>query len=256
MVQSIEKWYVQHMRFETYDDEIDMNSLAEDTSANEADPDGDGAVRAQLQKSGAYFEELDPTSEITDEEKEFLSDLRFFCSEYVKEFDDIFWKAIESHEISPGRKISGKIKDYLGDNKLDLPVFVIRNGTEAAKFLNENNLAHPMEGGHFLLEFRLPKQLGYFWWKDRRSDHKNQNIDAKRKKIEDAGIAWGDIYRSIRPIMWDKIINQYGDGKIDFERINPPRAHKATGYYYLFDVSPMSADQSAKPSQNIDIDKD
>jgi hypothetical protein len=242
------------MRFEINDD-AGIDEFDEDTD-NKEEQNVDEATKAELEKSGVYAEKLDPKIEMTEDDKDFLSDLRFFCSEYIAEFSDGFWKAVESHEISPGRRINKKIKDYIKDNKLDLPVFVVRDGTEASSFLDQNGLTHTVGNGHFLLEFRLPKQLGYFWWKDRRSDHKNENVDAKRKKIEDAGIAWGDIYRSVRPIMWDKIINQFGSGKIDFKRINPPRTHNTTGYYYLFDASHMPTDQIEQSSSGIDVDKD
>ena len=86
------------------------------------------------------------------------------------------------------------------------------------------------------MEFRIPKQLRYFWWKDKRVNYEN-DADPKRKSIENAGVAWGDIYRSITPITWDKIMNQFGGGKIDFQRINPKKVHNPKGYYYLFDVS-------------------
>jgi len=198
----------------------------------------DEAVSEELKQSGIYSEELDSNIEISEDDKEFLADLRYFCSEYIREFTDEFWKRLESYELSPGHKVDEKIKIFLRDKKLDLPVFVVRNGTKSANFLDENHLSYSLGDSHFLLEFRIPKQLGYFWWKDKK-DQKNidEEKNDKRKSIGNAGIAWGDIYRDITPIMWNKIINQFGDGKINFDRVNPPKVHNSKGYYYLFDVS-------------------
>lgn len=188
-------------------------------------------------KPPVLIEEHVDHEKLTGKEKEILALTRNFCKDAGQDFAETFVTLVRSLK-EHGRPLPESIERFLHEKDFFSPVFTIFNGEAGETFLRTNKLSHTLEPGHFLVVFRLPKPLDYYWWKGRMPLRKGEEEpDDGSENVEGAMVEWGYFYRALLPTVWETQGHYMNETDLFMQRVNEVGDHEKLVFYYVWDFA-------------------
>lgn len=175
------------------------------------------------------FQDFSET-EISPELRACLEEIRHFCLNITKIYRDSFLELLLAYGNK--HKIPQSITDYLCEQDLLLPTFIISRTENAELTLDKLGLEGDIYPDEFFVSFQLPKPLAEFWWKGGINEYND-----KVKDIGQTSIEWRHFYTTLMHIVW-KVQGFYeNERNLIFNRINNNAQHDPKQYYYVWTIS-------------------
>lgn len=179
-------------------------------------------------------------SSLSEEQREVLGKVRSFAQEMTRVYRAVMHLFMQVYR-QKNPNFTDIIISRIKKRGYDLPVFSLYGSADAKAFL-QNNKELGIDGlssENFLVNFKVPKPLGRFWYKGGRWP---DSLPVKKGEIE-----WGELYRRSMPIVWTAVDRALERG-LHLHRLNEFGQHNYMKYYYLWEA--MSSDCSgSKPGR-------
>lgn len=161
-----------------------------------------------------------------------------------------FWELLDDYQDKHG-PIGSKITEYLKQNGLDSPRFIITNSRAHIEKLyiaflrkhahfsgDRNEITFPPETDKPIVYvvFNLPKPLAAYWFKGG-ADSWGKGAMNIHKKGNKNLIEWGHFYRELMPICWGEVDDFNTEQKrFHLERLNDIGEHDPKLFYYIWSI--------------------
>ncbi len=225
----------------------------------------------EINNSPGFNTKIDIGKEYILNNTELLKNTLRFVEDTSEIYQDNFHKLIQEIETKEQRfKFSKKLVDFLMNIKMDLPEFILASPERAAEYLKKFNLQNGLnkiDDNSFMLIFKLPKQLDYFW---RKSKHNLVNFDTRypqEKKYlwtkdqhtrDMTVVEWGNMHHCLLPIIWGQRDFYCENEDIYLSRLNQMGEHRIGEFYYIWEVvkDPEIFEEDDNEDNNLDEDYD
>ena len=171
-------------------------------------------------------------SEHAPETQVLIGEVKQFGVELSETYKQEFLKILEVYRAER-RAISDKIVAFLEKKGFSMPRITVADHAHAAEIFS--HLGFPRKHiaeDSLLIVLNLPKPLSYFWWKGGEDWG-----DVLAKQVGPSVIEWGYFYRTLMPVIWERVGYYETERDLRFDRINHVGEHDPEKFYYIWEVS-------------------